>query len=215
MPHLILLGDSIFDNATYVPGEPAVIDQVRALLPAGSTATLLAVDGNVTIDVARQMARLPNDATHLFVSVGGNDALAASGKLYERTTTVAQGLEVLHEIGRSFRRHYQAMLAEVLSAGKHTALCTIYDAIPPLGRSERTALSLFNDIIGREAFAAGLPLIDLRLVCSEERDYSPLSPIEPSARGGEKIAQAIAQVASEHDFSRKRSSVYLGEERAV
>jgi hypothetical protein len=32
-------------------------------------------------------------------------------------------------------------------------------------------------------------VIDLRLVCTEPADYA--NPIEPSSRGGEKIAQAI------------------------
>ena len=209
MSHLVLLGDSIFDNGTYVPGGPAVIEQVRTALPASWQATLLAVDGNVTVDVARQLARLPEDATHLFVSVGGNDALGASGKLYQRAGTVAQGLEVLHEIGRSFRRHYHAMLQGVMATGKPATVCTIYDAIPPLGRSERTALSLFNDIISREAFAAGLPLIDLRLVCSDEQDYAAISPIEPSVTGGAKIAQAIVRVATTHNFRSGQSSVFV------
>jgi hypothetical protein len=209
MPHLILLGDSIFDNAAYVPGEPAVIEQVQAALPESWQATLLAVDGNVTVDVQRQLARLPHDSSHLVVSVGGNDALAVAGKLYERTNNVAQGLEVLHDIGRSFRRHYHAMLEAVLDVRKPTAVCTIYDGIPPLGRSERTALAVFNDIIMREAFAAGLPLIDLRLICNEDQDYSPRSPIEPSAIGGAKIARCIAKLATTHDFTTPRSSVYV------
>jgi hypothetical protein len=51
-------------------------------------------------------------------------------------------------------------------------------------------LSLFNDAITRAAFSAGAPLIDLRLICSEDEDYA--NPIEPSSRGGRKIAQAIA-----------------------
>ena len=35
--HLVLFGDSIFDNHAYVqPGEPAVIDQLRGLLPGES-----------------------------------------------------------------------------------------------------------------------------------------------------------------------------------
>ena len=46
--HVVLLGDSILDNGAYVPGKPAVIDQVRGELPAGWTATLLAVDGSYT-----------------------------------------------------------------------------------------------------------------------------------------------------------------------
>jgi hypothetical protein len=32
MPHIVLLGDSIFDNAPYTRGGPDVISQVRQLL---------------------------------------------------------------------------------------------------------------------------------------------------------------------------------------
>jgi hypothetical protein len=39
------------------------------------------------------------------------------------------------------------------------------------------------------AFDSRLPVIDLRLVCTEPADYA--NPIEPSSRGGEKIARAI------------------------
>src|SRR6516164_8161432 len=68
MPHLVLLGDSVFDNARYVPDRPAVIEQVRESLPADWRATLLAVDGHVVEDVAKQLRGLPPDATHLFIS---------------------------------------------------------------------------------------------------------------------------------------------------
>ena len=47
------------------------------------------------------------------------------------------------------------------------------------------------DFITRTAFQAGATLIDLRLLCRENTDYSGLSPIEPSAAGGGKIARAI------------------------
>ena len=33
MQHLVLLGDSILDNGAYTAGGPAVIEQVRAILP--------------------------------------------------------------------------------------------------------------------------------------------------------------------------------------
>jgi hypothetical protein len=68
------------------------------------------------------------------------------------------------------------------------------------------ALALFNDIITREAFGRGLPLVDLRLVCAEDADYA--NPIEPSARGGAKIAGAIAELVTGHDFARRRSGVF-------
>ncbi len=208
MGHVVLLGDSIFDNARYVPDRPPVVEQVRRGLPPGWRATLLAIDGHVTDDVPRQLARLPADATHLFVSVGGNDALGESGVVREIVPTVGAALEILHGLGAHFREGYRAMLRAALAPGKPLTVCTVYDAIPGLGDAERTALALFNDVILREAFAAGLPVIDLRLVCDRPDDYSPLSPIEPSVAGGSKIARAIAEVATTHDFSRPGSRVY-------
>jgi hypothetical protein len=56
MPHVVLLGDPIFDNARYVPGHPPVVEQVRRAVPAGGRATLLAVDGATTADVPEQLA---------------------------------------------------------------------------------------------------------------------------------------------------------------
>ena len=54
----------------------------------------------------------------------------------------------------------------------------------------------------------GLPVIDLRRVCSEASDYSELSPIEPSGQGGLKIARTIVRVWREHDFGRRVTAVY-------
>ena len=79
VPHVVLLGDSIFDNAPYTNGGPDVISQVHGLLPPSWNATLLAVDGSMTGDVAGQLNRLPPDATDLVLSVGGNDALDKLG----------------------------------------------------------------------------------------------------------------------------------------
>lgn len=53
-PHLILLGDSIFDNAAYVPDGLPVIEHLRQIMPANCQGTLLAIDGDVTTGVAGQ-----------------------------------------------------------------------------------------------------------------------------------------------------------------
>ena len=197
MGHLVLLGDSIFDNAAYVPGQPDVVRQVRARLPKDWRATLCAVDGAVTRDVERQLARVPADATHLVVSVGGNDALRRSGVMRLPARLVADALAQLAAEREGFARDYRAMLGPVLARGLPVALCTIYDARFPDPQEQRVVeagLTLFNDVITREAFARRLPLIDLRLICSEPDDYA--NPIEPSAKGGEKIARVIAQVVA-------------------
>ena len=81
MSHVALLGDSIFDNGLYVPGGSPLVEQLRARLPRGWKATLVAVDGAVANSVLRQIPRLPADATHLVISAGGNDALENSGIL--------------------------------------------------------------------------------------------------------------------------------------
>jgi hypothetical protein len=194
MSHVVLLGDSIFDNAVYVPDGPSVLDHLRSVLSAGWRATLCAVDGDMTTHVGEQLARVPADATHLVVSVGGNDALSRGGViLHQRAQSVAEVLQRLGEIGEEFRRGYVAMLDAVLALGRPVTVCTIYDSVPGLGRGERAGLSVFNDVITREAFRRGLGVIDLRLVCDEAADYSRLSPIEPSAAGGAKIARAIVR----------------------
>ena len=192
--HVVLLGDSIFDNGAYVPGHPDVVEQVRSKMPSSGRATLLALDGAVTSDVARQLMQLPGDATQLIVSAGGNDALGQSHILRQPCGSVADGVAMLSEAQRSFARVYEAMLDNVLAIGLPTALCTIYDANYPPPESEiiKAALSLFNDVITRAAFSRSLPMIDLRLICNEADDYA--NPIEPSARGGEKIACAIVSM---------------------
>ena len=194
--HIVLLGDSIFDNGAYVSGGPDVVEQLRPSLPARWTATLCAVDGAVARDVAAQLGRLPPDASHLVVSVGGNDALGASGILGARVGLVGEAVLMLAEVQERFADDYAAMLEAVLGVGLPVAVCTIYDTPPsaPDHRIIKSALSLFNDVISRAAFSRGLPLIDLRLICAEEEDYA--NPIEPSVAGGAKIAAAIASLVS-------------------
>jgi hypothetical protein len=108
-----------------------------------------------------------------------------------------------------FRTAYAAMLKSVLALGKPTAICTIYDAIPILGDAERAARAGFNDVISRAAGTAGIPLVDLRVICNHADDYSPLSPIEPSMIGGSKIAEAICRMLASHDFGKRVCAVYV------
>ncbi|WP_201860277.1 SGNH/GDSL hydrolase family protein [Microvirga soli] len=209
MTHVVLLGDSIFDNGAYVRrGEPDVIKQIRAKLPAGWKATLCAVDGAVTTGVLSQMSRVPSDASHLIVSVGGNDARRSSGILRESARSVAEVIGKFAAVQDEFSRNYRAMLDSILDQRLPTAICTIYDARFPDPQEQRlvvTALSIFNDVITREAFTRRLPLIDLRLICDEPDDYA--NPIEPSAKGGDKIAGVIAQVVAGNTIF-PRSQVY-------
>lgn len=207
--HVVLLGDSVLDNGAYVaPGAPDVVAQLRPLLPAGWRATLFAVDGAVTADVARQLGRLSPDASRLVVSVGGNDALRQAGVLDERARSVAEALDRLVDIRERFWRGYATMLDGVQARGLPAAVCTIYDGRlpdPDRRRIAAVALATLNDAITREAFRRGLPLLDLRLLLDEDADYA--NPIEPSTLGGAKIAAAIADLVAGRDRGRRRSEV--------
>ena len=195
--HVVLLGDSVFDNEAYVGAGPEVLRQTREALPPGSRATLVARDGAVIAGIASQIASLPADATHLVLSVGGNDALQSSGILADASRSVADTLHKLAEIRHSFAQGYGAMLDRLLALDRPLAVCTIYD--PRFAEAEQrriaaAALTLLNDAIMREAFVRSLTVLDLRLICNEDADFA--NAIEPSARGGEKIARAIARFAA-------------------
>ena len=206
--HVILAGDSIFDNATYVPGEPCVTEQLGVHLGNRGSVSMVAVDGSFAEQVADQIRSLPADATHLYVSTGGNDALKYLPRLHSRVLTDDSPWTAWAEIQGSFRQDYRGMLQAVLATGLPSAVCTIYDAVPIVSDRERAALSLFNDVIMAEAVSVGVPVVDLRLVCTEAGDYSSLSPIERSCAGGDKIARALARVLDEHDYAQNKAVVY-------
>ena len=67
-------------------------------------------------------------------------------------------------------------------------------------------MSVFNDVISREAFSGALPVIDLRLIINDDADYA--NDIEPSVQGGAKIAKIIATLVATADFKQQRSVIY-------
>lgn len=214
--HLVLLGDSVFDNGVYVrPGEPDVVRQARALAPEGARVTLLAVDGHVTGDVHGQLAELPEDATHLALSVGGNDALGHLDVFSEAVTLAGQAFARLHQIREAFEESYAQLLDRLQALGRPLTVLSIYyprfdrfslerlgEAAPEgsgstLQPMAMGALAAFNDAITHQAFRRDLPLVDLRVLCGDDRDFA--NPIEPSAAGGEKIARAVLRAATGGD----------------
>jgi hypothetical protein len=210
MKHLVLLGDSIFDNKIYVKGGLDVIAHLRRQIPQEWKADLLAVDGSVVKNVSGQILDLPEGATHLVISAGGNDALLSADILQQKAESSAEVLAMLADVAVRFETDYRKMLQTVLRLKLPTALCSIYYPRIPEPLTQKIAvagLTIFNDVIIKQAFIAGLPLIDLRLVCSGDSDYA--NEIEPGEKGGEKIAKAIVRLISEHNFASRRTEVFV------
>jgi hypothetical protein len=208
MPHVVLLGDSIFDNAAYVAGGPDVVTHLERGLPDGWQATLAAIDGATTQDMAIQHGRIPADATHLVLSIGGNDALMNVDILERRASSAGEALWMLADVRDAFAKRYDAVLRELLGRGLPLTVCTIYEGNFPDARMQRlaaTALTVFNDAILRHAIRAGLSVIELRLVCTDPEDDA--NPIEPSVQGGAKIARAVTRAVGAHGNDGPRTEI--------
>lgn len=210
MKHIVLLGDSILDNKSYVNGGLDVVSHLRRQMPDGWQATLRAVDGSLVENVQSQTRDLPEGSTHIVVSAGGNNALLNADILQLKVSSSAEVFERLAGLAREFESKFREMLLAILDLNKPTAVCTIYYPRMPDAFVQKIAvagLSTFNDVIIRQAFLAGVPLIDLRLVCDDDSDYA--NEIEPSEAGGGKIAKTILRLVSEHDFGRRRTEVFF------
>lgn len=208
MNHLILLGDSILDNAAYTAGGPAVISHVQGQLPGDWRTSLIAVDGSTTDDVYLQLQQLPTDATHLLLSVGGNNALMCSHVLDAPVASSAEALILLGSVGHDFELAYRALLQECLALGLPLVICTIYHGNfpdPDYQQRVAVALTVFNDVILRVGAENRLKVIDLRLVCNSAQDYA--NPIEPSVIGGAKIAAAIVRAVTEPAHAARGANV--------
>ncbi len=210
MAHVVLLGDSIFDNKVYVgKNGKDVITHLRELLPNEWQATLKAVDGSLIENVSEQLLVIPSDTTHFVVSVGGNNAIMNSDILQMKAGNSSEVLSEIADRRETFERHYVRMLQNLLSKNLPTAVCTIYFPNFPEAIFQRlavTALSIFNDVIIRQAIINNLPIVDLRLICNEADDYA--NEIEPSDKGGKKIATKILELINRHEFSNGKTQVF-------
>jgi hypothetical protein len=191
--HVVLLGDSIFANAAYTDGGTDALTHLRSVMPINWRGTLCAVDGATTRDLASQLASLPSDASHLVVSIGGNDALQNSDLLSMRVASSAEALQAFADRLAPFERVYRSAIRHVVALGHPTVVCTIYNGSlePERAAIARLGVALFNDVILRTARNLGLDIVELRAVCTDQADYA--NPIEPSVQGGLKIAHAIAR----------------------
>src|SRR5262245_47273479 len=113
--------------------------------------------------------------------------------LFLPARSTADALALFGDRLAAFERCYVAALERVLACRLPTTVCTIYNGAlePAEAGLARVGLMMFNDVIVRAASQRRVGVIELRAVCTEPEDY--VSGIEPSGRGGRKIAAAIAR----------------------
>ena len=202
--HVVLCGDSIFDNAAYIDGGPDVAAQLREMLGPEDAVTLRAVDGSISSQLVPQLADIPSDATHLIVSTGGNDILHHAALLEQKVGSIAAAMAILGTAVAEFASEHRLAVEAASQCTIPVAICTIYDA--NMGPLITTALSLFNDAISCNIHRQNVDLVDLRLICEETGDYA--NPIEPPVQGGAKIAECLARYVNEVDCPATRTRVF-------
>ena len=210
MKHLVLLGDSVFDNAYYVSAGFDVHNQLQRRLASAWQISLLAKDGSTMSDIANQLNKLPKDATHLILSVGGNDAILQMGLLDTPIKSVIEAVGLMTNVSADFKHRYETLIQSLLKYELPLILCTIYS--PPLSdanlrHAAKGALALYNDCILRTAIQNRLPVLDMRLVCTDAEDFS--HEIEPSEAGGTKIAAAIERYLTDPEKAPMYTQVFF------
>lgn len=165
-------------------------------------------DGAVMSDIAHQLSESQDRPTVAVLSVGGNDLTPHIGILERPVSSSGRVFDDLDGIVQTFDREYSRVAAAVKAKADRTILCTIYEARldpAPFARRVKVPLAAINDRIIRIAIRLGLEVLELRLICTDESDF--VQQIEPSARGAEKIARAIAALVRA-DADLKTTTVY-------
>jgi hypothetical protein len=189
---LVLLGDSILDNAPYTGPEPDTTAHLRRLL-GGWSVERLARDGARMTDLSAQLRQMRTRPSVAVLSIGGNDITGHVGILTRRISNAADVFAELLGIAETFAGDYEKSVRAVAERAERTLLCTIYEAPlepPVLARLARLPLAVINDRILRTGASLGLDILELRTVCTDPADF--VAQIEPSSRGAAKIARAIA-----------------------
>lgn len=198
--HILLLGDSIIDNTTYVPdGAPNVITQLSEAIKTrrGWRTTQRARDGAIMAHVSQeQLYQLPADTTVILLSVGGNDGLRALAKLRKAPW------QTMTTFFSQFRLEYEALLDQIKKDYPRVALvvCTIY--LPQfaswwLYTVGYVGVRTINSIIRSVAEARRVPVIDLWTIFSQREDYANV--IEPGVPGGHKLVRNLVHLMDKGD----------------
>ena len=123
--------------------------------------------------------------------------------------TVGEGLRVLDDVRQRFESDYRRLLGSIRDRGRPAGVCTIYNPSlpdPVVQREVIAALAIFNDCIIRIAREFKCPVLELRAVCTEAADF--VAQIEPSLRGGSKIAEAICRGFLAHDSALGKRMIF-------
>lgn len=181
--NIVLLGDSILNNSVYTLPKSSVPSLISQQLEKSPEKTLynLAKDGATINDCINQLDAFPfelnNTETSIFISAGGNDIL--NGR---RTET--------EKIGELFAKYMDFIESVKKRLNKtNIVLLKLYYPVKPSYKIYYPAVTQWNQLLVDNSSTVGYNLLETDKLVVLEEDI--VYDIEPSAKGGKKIADAI------------------------
>jgi len=182
---IILMGDSILKNNLYVKNGKAVENILRE--KTNSNVLLLAENNATVTDVYAQIERLPQHlnkkSNTIFLSVGGNNILS---NFVNNDPDESQEY-ILSTIFKAYKR-----LIETLQTKMDHVNLVLIDIYYPKNlqyTQYHPIIKEWNTFLDNFASEKSLPVMKISTLLIEPTDFT-LS-IEPSDKGGEKIANQI------------------------
>jgi len=179
---VILMGDSILNNANYVPEGKSVYDYLKKKI---NKLLNLAKDGATINDLYTQLDKVPvelnNNDTYIFISAGGNDIL---NKRIELTS---------NDVRRLFDTYMDFLkaLREKLGSTKINII-NLYLPSNPRFQSYKSSIDQWNQLIKQNSNKIGemYNVVDFHALLTSSDDF--VYDIEPSESASNKIANLIS-----------------------
>ena len=209
---IALLGDSVFDNETYVKSKEKAVESVVRTL--GYDCKLYAVDGAVISDVYSQIDKVkielkpPNDT--IFLSIGGNNALGALSLVHNNIhLSVDKLLLLLNDFLLEFEEELDSLYSHMSGTFRKVPICItniyypcfdfqdrnlFFHSLKERGHHQKILklVDSLNAIIQRKAKEYSFGLVDINSAFHSKIFYA--NEIEPSFEGSKLLANLIENI---------------------
>jgi len=184
---IVLLGDSILQNSSYVSRGKAIEDIINK--KTNMACHCYAVNNAKTYEIQNQVTSIPlelnNSHTTIFLSAGGNDIL---DKYVERSDPNLNDLDYLNTIFGAYKN-----LVKTIKTRMDNAKLVLLDVYYPKSAKYlpyKNIISTWNHKIYDYASKNNMEVLRVSTILTKSEDFT--LEIEPSEKGGEKIGGSIA-----------------------
>ncbi|MGK2907750.1 MAG: SGNH/GDSL hydrolase family protein [Desulfuromonadales bacterium] len=197
---ILLVGDSVFDNVSYVDDGKDTVNAIRREFSSIATVDSVAVDGYTTIEVLFQLVegvlKVKPKYDYIFLSIGGNDLLVDQEVYLDPSIGPEGKLDFLDKVGKRFNTIYK-LLREI---SDHVYWLGVYTPHFNLNMFDEDYICLAKQAIQdvNRRFKLGVSpkyMLSTSSILNKPEDFTQV--IEPSAVGSEKLAKELKRVIYE------------------